>query len=48
MGPVAKKINLYTGPLSMADGILLVAVGILMATNAPAGLAQFAPALGGA
>ncbi len=45
---VVKRINRYTGPLSVIGGILLVVVGALMATNALAGLARFAPALGGA
>ena len=45
---VVKRINRYTGPLSVVGGLLLIVVGVLMATNALAGLARFAPALGGA
>ncbi len=45
---LVKRINRYTGPLSVAGGILLVVVGGLMVTNALAGLARFAPVLGGA
>lgn len=48
VGGIVKRINRYTGPLSVAGGALLVLVGVLMLTNALAGLARFAPALGGA
>jgi hypothetical protein len=45
---VVRWANRFTGPLSVAGATVLVIVGFLMATNALAGLAHYAPAGGGA
>ena len=45
---LVRRLNRYTGPLSMAGGVLLVAMGVLMLTGTLASLARYAPILGGA
>lgn len=47
-GGLVRRLNRYTGPLSIAGGAALVAMGALMLTGALAGLARLAPILGGA
>jgi cytochrome c-type biogenesis protein len=45
-GSVARRLGRYTGPLSVASGVVLAAMGVLMATGLVASLARLAPLLG--
>jgi cytochrome c-type biogenesis protein len=45
-GSVARRLGRYAGPLSVANGVVLAAMGVLMATGALESLARFAPLLG--
>lgn len=42
-----RRFNRYTGPISIAAGVLLMGMGVLMVSGALAQLAQFAPVWGG-
>jgi cytochrome c-type biogenesis protein len=43
---VTRRLGRYAGPLSVANGVVLAAMGILMASGALESLARFAPLLG--
>jgi len=43
---VVARINRYTGPLSVVGGVVLSVIGLLMVTNALAGLSRYSPLVG--
>ncbi len=42
-GPLVRRINRYTGPISVAGGVILVATGLLILSGRLAQLANYAP-----
>ncbi len=42
-GPVVRRINRYTGPISIIGGVILVLTGMLILSGRLAELANFAP-----